>query len=105
MAFTARTSTVYGVPLISAPMVALSGAVPVVVSAVQEVPPLMLYSYPLIPAPPVLVGAVNDSVADALPRVACNEPGAPGTAAGVMLFEAADSPELPTLLVAWTVKV
>jgi hypothetical protein len=61
--------------------------------------------YDVIGLPPLLAGADQVTLADALPRVADPMVGAPGTVAGVTVFEAADSALAPTLLVAWTVKV
>ena len=55
--------------------------------------------------PPLLPGAVKVTLACALPPVAVPLVGAPGTVAGVTLFEAADAAPVPALLVAVTVKV
>ena len=55
--------------------------------------------------PPLLAGALNVTVACALPAVAVPIVGAPGTVAGVTLLEAADAAPVPTPLVAVTVKV
>lgn len=49
-------------------------------------------------------GAVNVTVADALPAVAVPIVGAPGTVAGVTTFEAAEAGPVPTALVAVTVQ-
>lgn len=58
-------------------------------------------------APPVLAGAVQDTVACALPAVAVTAVGAPGTviACGVTGTEGKDSGPLPRALVACTVNV
>ena len=55
--------------------------------------------------PPFDAGAVNVTVACALPAVAVAPVGAPGTVAGVTLFDAADGALVPIALVAVTVKV
>jgi hypothetical protein len=55
--------------------------------------------------PPSLAGAVNATVACELPAVAVPIVGAPGTAEGVTLFDAADGAPVPTALMAATVNV
>ena len=58
--------------------------------------------------PPLLSGAVQETVAEALPALAVTAVGAPGTVAGatgVTLFDASEEALLPTALVATTVKV
>jgi hypothetical protein len=55
--------------------------------------------------PPLLAGAVNVTVACALPAVALPMVGAPGTIAGVTLFDAAEAAPVPATFVAVTVKV
>ena len=55
--------------------------------------------------PPLEAGAVNDTVAWALPATAVPMVGAPGTVAGVTLLEEADAGLVPTALVAVTVNV
>ena len=62
---------------------------------------------PVMALPPSLVGAVQLTVACAWPGLANTAVGTPGAVgvAGVTAFDAADSRLLPTLLVAWTVKV
>ena len=55
--------------------------------------------------PPLEAGAVNVTVACALPPVAVPMVGAPGTVAGVTLLEAADAGPAPTAFVAVTVNV
>jgi hypothetical protein len=53
----------------------------------------------------LLAGGVKLTVACVLPRVAVPIVGAPGTVAGVTLFEAAEGAPVPTAFVAVTVKV
>ena len=60
--------------------------------------------YDVIGLPP-LAGAVQETVAEPLPAVAETPVGAPGTAAGVTEFDAADPAPVPTAFVAVTVKV
>ena len=55
--------------------------------------------------PPLEAGAVKVAVAWALPAVAVPMIGAPGTVAGVTLFDAAEAGPVPIILVALTVKV
>ena len=55
--------------------------------------------------PPLLAGAVQVTVAEALPAVADTPVGAPGTVAGVTAVEAAEAAPVPAPLVAVTVKV
>jgi hypothetical protein len=55
--------------------------------------------------PPFDAGAVKLTVAWALPAVADTAVGAPGTLAGVTLFETADAGPLPAAFAAVTVKV
>jgi hypothetical protein len=59
----------------------------------------------VIAAPPVLEGALKLTLALALPPLATPMVGAPGTVAGVTLFEALEAAPVPTLFVAVTVKV
>jgi len=61
--------------------------------------------YPVIVAPPLLAGAVHDTVAWAAPETPTTEVGAPGTASGVTDPEEADDGLVPTSLEAFTVKV
>ena len=60
---------------------------------------------PVIVAPPLLAGAVHDTVAWAAPETPTTEVGAPGTESGVTDPEEADDELLPTSLEAFTVKV
>src|ERR1700687_6300943 len=55
--------------------------------------------------PPVEVGAVQLTVAWALPRTALTLVGAPGGPSGVTLFDCAEAVPVPTLLMAATVNV
>ena len=58
--------------------------------------------------PPSLAGAVQETVAEALPAVAETAVGVPGTVAGatgVTLLDASEGALLPTALLATTVKV
>ena len=68
-------------------------------------PGLDVTVYPVIELPPVVPGAVNATLAEALPAVALTPVGAPGTVAGVTEEEAEDGTELPTEFVDTTVKV
>jgi hypothetical protein len=54
---------------------------------------------------PLAAGAVNVTAAWAFPAVAVPIVGAPGTPAGVTLFDGADAGPVPTAFVAVTVKV
>ncbi len=60
---------------------------------------------PVITLPPVELGAVQLTVAWALPAVAVALGGAPGGPIGVTLFDGADATPVPNELVAVTVKV
>ena len=55
--------------------------------------------------PPLLAGAVKLTVTCALPDIAAPIIGAPGTVAGVTLFDADDARLLPTAFVAFTLHV
>ena len=59
----------------------------------------------MIGLPPFEAGGEKVTVACALPAVAVPIVGAPGTVAGVTLFEAAEAGPVPIALVALTVKV
>ena len=61
--------------------------------------------YEIMGLPPSEVGGVKVTVAWAFPAVAVPIVGAPGTVAGVTLFEGLDEGPVPTPLVAVTVKV
>ncbi len=60
---------------------------------------------PVIALPPLLAGATKATLTCALPRVATTAVGAPGTVAGVTLFEGAEGTLLPTELIATTVQL
>ncbi|HET7549055.1 MAG TPA: hypothetical protein VFJ86_14890 [Usitatibacter sp.] len=98
----AVTVNVYAVPLVSplTGMEAHGAAHDPVMPEGEEVA-----VYEVIGAPPSLAGAVKVTVAWALPAVAVPIVGAPGTVAGVTLFDAADAGPVPTAFVAVTVKV
>ncbi len=59
----------------------------------------------MIALPPLSAGAMNVTVACAVPAVALTPVGAPGTVVGVTAFDAADAGPVPMALVAVTVKV
>jgi hypothetical protein len=61
--------------------------------------------YPVMLLPPVEVGALNTTLAWALPAVATGLVGAPGTVIGVTAPNATEATEFPAALVATTVKV
>jgi hypothetical protein len=61
--------------------------------------------YPVMALPPSEAGAVNATLAWALPAVATGLVGAPGTVLGVTAADATDAREFPAALVATTVKV
>ena len=56
----------------------------------------------MIADPPLLAGAVQRTVAEALARVAVPIVGAPGTVAGVTAADSAEAALVPTALVAVT---
>lgn len=68
-------------------------------------PGLDVTVYEAIALPPAFVGAVQLTVACALPAVALTPVGAPGVAEGVTALEGADAGPVPIALVAVTVKV
>ena len=70
-----------------------------------KLPGLDVTVYIVIALPPSLAGATNATLAEVFPAVATTPVGAPGTVAGVTADEAADATELPTAVVAITVKV
>jgi hypothetical protein len=101
-ALVAVTVNVYAVPFASdATVIEVHGAAQVPVTPLGE----DVAVYVVIADPPLLAGAVNVTVACALPRVAVPMAGAPGTVAGVTLFDAAEGGLVPAALVAVTVKV
>ena len=82
-----------------------SGAVTVTVTGAVTPAALDVTVYELMALPPFDAGAVQDTVAWALPAVAVTAVGAPGTVAGVTLLDASDAALVPTAFVAVTVKV
>jgi hypothetical protein len=101
-ALVAFTVKVYAVPFASpATVIDVHGAAHVPVMPLGE----EVAVYDVIAEPPSLAGAVKVTIACALPRVAVPIVGAPGTVAGVTLFDAADAGPAPTALVAFTVNV
>ena len=99
----AVTVNVYAVPLVS-PVTTIGDPAPVL----NTPPGLAVTRYCVIAAPPLLAGAVNVTLACALPALAVPIVGAPGAetgAVGVTLFDTADGALVPALLVAVTVNV
>ena len=101
--FAAVTVKVYEVPLVSPVTTCVVEVLPALVST----PPagFEVTVYPVIAAPPLLAGAVKETVACALPPVAVTPMGAPGTVAGVTEFDGADAGPVPAELLAVTVNV
>ena len=95
----AVTINVYAVPLVSPAKVAVWVEPPVVT---VWPPGLAVILYPVIDEPPVDAGALQLTEASALPAVAVTLMGAPGTVAGVTVFDKLDDAPVPTLLVAAT---
>ena len=91
---------VYDVPFVKPVTVAEVPAVVAVTLPGEEVT-----VYCVIDAPPSDAGAVQDTVASALPPVTDTPVGAPGTVAGVTEFDASEEGPVPIELVAVTVKV
>ena len=102
-ALVATTVKVYAVPLVN-PVIA---CVVDVLPALPSTPPagFDVTVYPVIALPPLLTGAVNVTLAVALPPAAVTLVGAPGAPAGVTLFDGADDALEPLALVATTVNV
>jgi hypothetical protein len=100
-AFVALTVNVYAVPFVRpATVMGLPDPVPV------WPPGLAVTVYEVIAEPPFEEGALNDTVADALPATADTPVGAPGTVAPrVTGLDAAEADPVPTELVAVTVNV
>jgi hypothetical protein len=61
--------------------------------------------YPVIGVPPVLDGAVQDTVTDASPDTPVTEVGTPGMVAGTTALDALEAEPVPALFVDVTVKV
>jgi hypothetical protein len=99
----AFTVNVYAVPLVR-PVITCDSAVD---PALLSTPPagFEVTVYPVTALPPLEAGALKVTVAWALPAVAVPIVGAPGTVAGVTLFEAAEAAPVPAELVAVTVNV
>jgi hypothetical protein len=100
IALVAFTVKVYAVPFVS-PVTVIGLDAPVAVM----LPGLEVTVYEVIGLPPFEAGGVKLTVACWLPAVAVTAVGAPGTVAGVTLFDAADAGPVPIALVAVTVKV
>jgi hypothetical protein len=76
------------------------------VAVLQVFPPLLAVTvYPVTSLPPLSAGAVQDTVARALPPPAETLVGVPGTVAGTTGADGADGDEAPLALPAVTVKV
>jgi hypothetical protein len=110
---TARTRKLYAVPLVSDVTVVLR-AVGAIALTVRSTVPALLRTwtrYSVIAAPPVLAGAAQFTVAEALPAVAVPMVGAAGAVAvlvaalGVTEFDAADRAPGPAELIARTRKL
>jgi hypothetical protein len=102
-ALVATTLKVYAVPFVK-PVTFIGDVVPVPI----KLPGLDVTVYPVTTLPPLLVGATNATLAEALPAVATTAVGGPGTVfgtAGVTELDATEATELPTAFVATTVKV
>src|SRR5581483_256046 len=106
--FVANTTKTYVVPLVRPlTVVDVAGAGTVAASVHDAGGDVghFFTPYDVIDAPPSLLGAVHETVADALPAVAVTPVGAPGTSApGVTAFVVAPGP-VPTELVALIVNV
>ena len=98
--FIATTVNVTAVPLVRPVTVAVR-----TFPTVTALPEDGVTVYPVIAEPPFDTGAVQDTVANALPATAETPVGAPGTVAGVTEADAEESEELPTAFVAFTVNV
>jgi hypothetical protein len=99
-ALVAVTEHECAVPLVS-PVTVSGDTAPVALSA----PGLHVAVYDVTAAPPSFDGGENAIVACAFPGVAVPMRGAPGTVAGVTLFDAADAGPVPRALVAVTLNV
>ena len=97
-AFVAVTEQLYTVPFVS-PVTTSGDAAPLALKAPQ------VAVYEVIGDPPLDAGGVKAIVACALPAVALTIVGAPGTAAGVTLFDKDEAGPVPTAFVAFTVNV
>src|ERR1019366_1615803 len=97
----ALTVNVYAVPLVRP--VSAAWVAPVVVAV--RPPGEAVTVYLVTAEPPLLLGAVQDTAAAALPGVASTPVGAPGTVLGVTTALASEAGEVPTALVAFTVNL
>jgi hypothetical protein len=101
-ALVAVTVKVYAVPLASPlTVIEVQGAAHVPVMPLGD----EVAVYDVITEPPSLAGAVNETVACALPAVAVPIVGAPGTSNGVAELDAAEGALDPTEFTATTVNV
>jgi hypothetical protein len=98
--FIATTVNVTAVPLVRPVTVAVR-----TFPTVTGLPTDGVTVYPVIAEPPFEAGAVQETVANALPATAETPVGAPGTVAGVTAADAVESVELPTAFVAFTLNV
>ena len=98
IALLAVTVQVTAVPLAN-PLTVSGDEAPVLLS------PPQVAVYPVMALPPLLAGAVKLIVTWVLPAVAVPMVGAPGTPAGVTLFDAADAAPAPFAFAATTLKV
>ena len=79
---------------------------PVTVTGVCAVEPMNgVTVYVVIVLPPLLAGAVQLTVADALPAVAVTAVGAPGRLFGITALDGEEAGPVPVAFVADTVKV
>ena len=99
-AFTATTVNVYAVALTR---LVQDAVVPLTTHTPPEGDDATLY--PVIATPPLNAGAVQDTVAEAMPALAVTPVGAPGTVRGVTALDGAEGSELPTAFTARTVNV
>ena len=99
-AFVAITVNVSAVPSVRLLNVAVRTLPTVTATPAEEVT-----VYPVIAEPPFEAGAVQVTVAEALPATAETPVGAPGTVGGVTGDDAAEGKELPTAFMARTVNV
>jgi hypothetical protein len=107
--FTAATSNVYAVPFVSPPITALVAVAPDTgVVETSVVPENARTEYPVIADPPLFAGAVQVTVACALPAVAVPIVGAPGAliaARGVTADDRVENAPVATALTAATSNV
>ena len=102
-AFVATTVKVYAVPFVK-PVTFIGDVVPVPI----KLPGLDVTVYPVTTLPPLLIGATNATLAEALPAVATTAVGGPGTVfgtTGVTAVDAAEATEFPIALVATTLNI